>query len=256
LDLQPWQWGFASAAALLIGISKTGLPGIAILIVPLLAAVFGGRASIGIMLPMLICGDFFAVFWYRRHAQWNTLVRLLPWVVGGLALGAGGLWIMGESRGQKDILSIIIGFLVLGMLGLQLMERRLGDRLTPRSGIGIAATGTAAGFATTVSNAAGPIMTIYLTAHRLPKEQFMGTIAWYFLIINLAKVPVYLALTALNPAKPIMTGQSVHFVLTICPAIIVGAFMGKWLLPRIPQKAFDAAVLALAAVSAVKLIIG
>lgn len=254
MQLEPSQWLFGAAAALLVGISKTGVPGVGIFVVILLANIFGARSSIGIMLPMLIMGDCFAVAWYRRHAQWDRLIGLLPWVVVGMAFGSAALWGTGRLGGSKDVLSILIGTLVLVMLGLHLLQGRLGP-LTPKSKAGTASTGWAAGFATTVSNAAGPIMAVYLTAHKLSKEQFMGTIAWYFFIINVSKLPIYFILTAVNPKNPIITGESLTFNLILFPAIVVGVFIGKWMLPRIPQKTFDWAILILAAASAIKLIL-
>ena len=244
-----------AVAALLVGISKTGVPGVGTPVVPLLAAAFGGRPSIGIMLPLLIMGDVFAVAWYRRHAQWDKLIGLLPWVVVGLALGTGALQITGEMKGVKDVLGQVIGCLVLLMLVLYFLQGRLGERLTPTSPIGVAGTGVMAGFSTMVSNAAGPVMTIYLTAHKLPKNQFMGTIAWYFFTINLAKMPVYIALTAMNPSNPIVTTQSLTLNAALFPAILVGVYIGKWLLPKIPQKAFEGVLIVLAAVAAIKLVV-
>ena len=252
MHLETYQWILGLAAALFVGISKTGIPGIGILVVILLANVFGGRPSVGIMLPMLIAGDIFAVNWYRRHCQWHTLASLLPWVVAGMAIGSIGLWITGKLGGTKDLLSMIIGVLTLTMLGLFLLQKRLS--LTPKSPLGIASTGIAAGFATTVSNAAGPIMSIFLQAHELKKEEFMGTIAWYFFIINVSKMPIYLLLTAISPAKPIITLSSLAFNLITFPAVLAGVFIGKWMLPRIPQKTFEIIILALAGLSAIKLI--
>ena len=250
------QWILGSVAAMLVGVSKTGLPGTGILVVPLLAAAFGSRPSVGIMLPMLIFADLFAVTWYRRHAQWDKLVGLIPWVVAGMASGAVALWAVGEAKSQLDILGKAIGVIVLVMLFLTIVQDRLDERLTPHSPAGVAFTGAAAGFTTMVSNAAGPVMTIYMTAHKLPKKQFVGTLAWYFFIFNLSKLPIYAVLTALNPAKPMMTAHSLLFNLMVCPVILLGVFAGKWLLPRIPQKLFDTTVLALAGIAAVKLVVG
>jgi uncharacterized membrane protein YfcA len=99
-------------------------------------------------------------------------------------------------------------------------------------------------------------MSIYMAAQKMPKEQFMGTIAWYFFIINLSKLPIYAVLSAMNPAKPIIDGNSLLITLLVSPAILIGVFIGKWVLPRISQTAFDTIVLVLAAVSAIKLIVG
>ena len=232
MHLEPLQWILGAAAALFVGISKTGVPGLGILVVILLANVFGARSSVGIMLPMLIFGDFFAVAWYRRHCQWDKLIGLLPWVVVGMGIGSGALWLTGKAGGNKDVLSILIGVLVLVMLGLYLLQDRLGERLTPKSKAGVASTGVSAGFATTVSNAAGPVMTIYLQAHKLPKEQFMGTIAWYFLIINVSKLPIYFVLTAMNPQKPIVTHESLIFNLITFPAVLAGVSHARGLVRR------------------------
>jgi uncharacterized membrane protein YfcA len=254
LELSQWLWG--ALAAILVGFSKTGIPGVGILVVPILAAAFGGRQSIGIMLPMLIFGDYFAVFWYRRNAQWDKLIGLLPWVVVGLAVGTVMLWQTGLSKSNKDVIGMVIGILVLVMLGLVVLQRILGDRLTPKSKSGAAVTGVTAGFSTMVSNAAGPIMSLYLAALDMPKDQFMGTIAWYFFIINLSKLPVYFILSHFIPQEPIVTKSSMLFNIEMLPVVIVGVFIGRWLLPRMSQKTFDTAILALAAAGALKLVIG
>ena len=245
--MTPTQWLWGMLAALTVGMSKTGIPGMGILVVNMLVLGFGGWQSVGLMLPMLIFGDLFAVVWYKRHADWKMLVRLLPWVLAGLAIGFVALKIIGRNDETKAWMNPVIGALVLLMLALHLLEGRIGAWLTGKSGAGL--TGVAAGFTTTVSNAAGPIMSIFLTAQRFPKEQFMGTIAWYFFLINLTKVP----LIALQDGM--MTRQSLLIDLCLFPAILVGAFAGKWVFTRIPQKLFTGTILVLAAVGAGHLVI-
>ena len=258
MHLTTEQWIIGALSALFVGVSKTGIPGVGILVVPLLAGAFGGRLGAGVMLPLLIMGDVFAVAWYRRHCQWNKLIGLLPWVVAGLVVGTATLWVTGAAKGSKskDVTDLVIGSLVLIMLVVHLLRSKLGERLTPTSPTGVAGTGIAAGFSTMVSNAAGPVMQLYLSAHKLPKEQFMGTIAWYFFIINVSKMPVYWALSLKFPDKPMMTDWSLSFNAFMFPAILVGVFVGKWLLPRIPQKAFEGAVLLLTAIGAAHLVCG
>ncbi len=256
MDLTVTQWIIGFVAALFVGISKTGMPGSGILVVPLLAFGFGGRLSAGVMLPMLIMGDIFAVVWYRRHAQWDKLVKLLPWVYFGVAIGTAALVITGKSNSVKDPTDTIIGILVIAMLILHLLRKHLGDRLQPTSPIGVAGTGVAAGFATTVSNAAGPVMQMFLAAHKLSKEAFMGTIAWYFFIINLSKFPIYIILSLMMPTKPLVTADSLVFNLEIAPAIVAGVFIGRWILTRISQKYFERIVIFLAAMGALNLIFG
>ncbi|HEY3298944.1 MAG TPA: sulfite exporter TauE/SafE family protein [Armatimonadota bacterium] len=255
MHFEVWQWALGILAGLMIGISKTGIPGVGILTVPLLANAFGGWASVGVMLPMLVFADCFAVFWYRRHARWDKLMGLVPWVITGMLLGGFALWVIGGSAGSKSVIDLIIGILVLVMLALHYLQGKFGDRLSPKSKIGVAGTGAAAGFATTVSNAAGPIMQIYMTAHDLPKKEFMGTIAWYFFIFNAAKLPIFGILSWMHPQNPMITSHSLLLDLILCPAILVGVFIGKWMLPRVSQATFNTIVIVLAGLAAIKMIV-
>lgn len=256
MTLTPEQWIVGIVAALTVGVTKTGIPGIGILIVPLMAIVFGGRLSVGATLPLLIFGDIFAVTWYRQHARWDNLRGLLPWVMIGIAVGTGLLWYTGTQGSRVDWLNVIIGVIVLVMMLISLARRYWGDKLVPSSSIGLVSTGVLAGFSTTVSNAAGPVMSIYLSGMvRLSKNEFMGTSAWYFFIFNLTKLPLYAFLTLVLPSKPMVSGTTLLFDLIMLPVIIIGAFLGKWLLPRISQSLFDNVVLVLAGVAALKLIL-
>jgi len=253
--LTPEQWTIGILAALIVGVAKTGMPGIGILIVPMIALVFGGRLSVGATLPLLIFGDIFAVLWYRQHARWDNLRSLLPWVLIGIAVGAGLLWYTGTQGSRVDWLNIIIGVLVLLMLAVSLARRYWGNKLVPSSQVGLVSTGVMAGFSTAVSNAAGPIMSIYLSGMmRLSKNEFMGTSAWYFFIFNLTKLPLYVFLSLVLPAKPMVNANTLLFDLVMFPVIVIGAFIGKWLLPRISESIFNNIVMVLAGIAALKLI--
>lgn len=247
------QWGLGMFTALFIGFSKTGIPGAGVLVVPLMATAFGGRLSVGALLPILIVGDIFAVAWYGKTAHLDKIWKLAPWVVAGMLLGAGLLWGLGEKTG-KDLLNPIIGGLVLLMLALNLARKWYGDKITPHSRAGVGFCGTVAGFSTTVSNAGGPVMSIYLQGMGLEKNHMLGTSGWYFFIFNLAKIPLYVAISLLVPQNPIWTTSTWVFDLLAIPAVAVGAFAGRVLAKRIDQKAFDVLVLVLAAVAAVKLL--
>ena len=108
--------------------------------------------------------------------------------------------------------------------------------------------GVIAGFITLVANAAGPLMAIYLVAMRLPKMQFVGTAAVFFMVLNLFKVPFMVKLG-------LITAQSFEFNLMLAPAVLLGAFAGRWLLMRINQQLFENLVLALSAIAGVLLIV-
>ncbi len=256
MHLTPLQWFVGGLAALLIGLSKTGVPGVGILVIPLMAFVFGGRLSVGATLLLLSFADIFAVVRYRSHARWDRVIALAPWVLMGLFLGAVVLNKLGQQKNStKDILSIVIGVMVLMMLAVHFARKRWGEALTPHSKGATISTGVAAGFSTMVSNAAGPIMTIYLAGMGMDKNQFMGTNAWYFFIFNLVKIPILLYLTFLQPGKPLVSIETLSFNAAVAPIVAIGALTGSWLLPRIPQKQFDSIVLALAGLAAAHLIL-
>lgn len=254
MELGVWQIVGGLTAAILIGISKTGVPGTGILWVPILAAAFGGRESVGIALPMLIVGDIFAVIWFQRHAKWDKVISLIPSMLVGMVIGSVCLWKFGKIETSKDIMGIVIGILVLFLLLQYMLQNRISEHLKPTSKIGTAATGGTAGFATVVANAA--VISIYLTAHRLNKEELIGTSSWFFLAINTSKVPLFIIMTIMNPSKPIMTSHTLMLDLLALPAIVAGVFIGKWILASFPQKVFEAVVLGLAGIAAVKLIVG
>ncbi|TVR41206.1 MAG: sulfite exporter TauE/SafE family protein [Planctomycetota bacterium] len=260
MALEWWQWLIAGLAALIVGCAKTGLPGLGLVAVPLMAVAFGGRASVGTLLPMLIIADCFAVLFYRRHARWDHLLRLLPSVCLGLPLGFILMWWLGlreVAAGEPDaVFTSIIGMVILVMVALLCLRRWWGDRLVPRGRLSVVLYGSGAGIATFLANAAGPMMALYLAGMRAKKEAFMGTNAWFFLLLNLSKVPLFLILGLLVPQAPLITGSSLRLNVILAPAIIVGVLLGAWLFTRLNQRLFDALVLILAAAAAVHLIVG
>ncbi len=255
MDLTLYQWILGGCATLFIGFSKTGMPGAGIIVVPLLAEALGARRSVGTMLPLLIFSDLFAVAWYRRHAKWDRILGLIPWVAVGMAAGVLALKALGEAHGPQDRMNQLIGILVLLMLGLRLAQNRMGGRITPHSRGAVAVVGAGAGFTTTASNAAGPIMAIYMQAMELPKTEFMGTTAWFFFLVNVAKLPLFIALSYANPANPLVDADTIRTCVALAPFAALGAVLGRRLLPWIPQRAFDGAVQALAALAAARLIL-
>jgi uncharacterized membrane protein YfcA len=243
MSLAPWQWVLAAACGLLVGISKTGVPGIGTLVIPLFVMVLPARASTGALLPLLVLGDLFAVGWYRRHAVWSHLLRLLPLSAAGVVLG---FLAMGRI-GDRELKYVIAG-LVLGLqaFGLWRSLRARGEPTGAGAWWLAAVLGVLAGVATMLANAAGPIMLVYLLTMRLPKNQFLGTSAWFFLCINLFKVPFSAGLGLITPA-------SLAFDLALAPAVVAGAFLGIFLARRIPERVFGLLMQVLTAAAAVKL---
>lgn len=237
------QWAILIASAFAIGVSKTGLPGVGILVVPLLANAFPAKASVGLLLPILIFADLFAVGYYRHHGQWKHLVKLLPWAIAGIGLGYIIL-----SKIDSQTLKPLIGLIVLGMLGIRLRSilKNDPDHL-PQHWSFAALMGLLAGATTMMANAAGPVMVLYLLSMHFPKQKFIGTAAWFFFIVNWIKVPL---MTNLD----MITATSLKMDALVFPAVVFGALTGIWLLKRIPQQLFNIIALILAAAAAIKLL--
>ena len=295
-DLSLLAWAGLLCGALLVGFSKTALPGINTLAVALFAAILPAKASTGALLVLLLVGDCFALWNYRRHAHWPTLVRMMPAVIVGLALGGVFLAFAGDSLVRR-----VIGVLLILLMGITLWQRRgrrraeardaasasgagaasasspgsgagsgadagvvSGSNSTTRAGSGdddaaapadshgtsklaAASYGTLGGFTTMVANAGGPVMSMYFLAARFPKHAFLGTAAWFFVTMNLLKVPVSVGLGLLTTHTLVMDALLV-------PGVVVGALVGKWALARIAQHIFDRAVIAVTLLGAVYLL--
>lgn len=244
MDHELTAYAFGCTVAFLVGMSKTGLPGLAIPAVLLMTQAFSGneKLSVGALLPVLLVGDLFALAFYRHHAQWARLWSLFPFVVVGMVPGVLVLTMVDHSR-----FKLVLGWLVLALLLLEVCRKQLAwNQLPGRWWFG-GTMGGLAGFCTTVGNAAGPVMNIYLISLGMIKEQFMGTLAWFFFIVNASKAPLYYSMQ-------MITVETLRFDLIIVPPIVLGALIGRRLLKIIPQRVFDPLVLILAGVAALKLI--
>ncbi len=231
--------------AVLIGMSKTGISGAGLAVVPIMAYIFGGKLSTGIVLPMLSMADIFAVAYYHRHASWKYILRLLPWTVGGIFIGI----YVGDMISDavfKDIMGIIV-VISVGILVWRDMKKAVsvpGGTLFP------AVMGLAGGFATMIGNAAGAIMALYLLSMRLPKNEYIGTGAWFFMIINLFKIPFHIFIWETISLKTFTID------LILLPAIAAGAVSGFYIVRIIPEKAYRIFLLATTAIAAIVLIFG
>jgi uncharacterized membrane protein YfcA len=250
-DLTVVDWVALVLAAACVGVAKTALGGIGTVAVALFAAVLPARESTGALLPLLIAGDVVAVLAYRRHGSRRTVLGLLPGVVPGLVLGAVFLALVGDT-----VLRLSIGVILLALTAWQLGQRLRGTTPTltdtpPNPGTGRATTlaaGVGGGFTTMTANAAGPLMTVYLLMSGLPKLQMLGTAAWFYLVVNLMKVPFSAGLHLIDPDSLVLDA-------VLLPAMLVGALAGWLLIRRMDQRQFEVAALALGALSAGFLIV-
>jgi uncharacterized membrane protein YfcA len=245
-DLTPAQWVLAVLAAVGMGFSKAGLAGVSLFHVVVFAFLFGARESTGYVLPLLVVGDLCAVVALHQHARWDYVRRMLPPACLGIVIAA--LFMRGISDATFKPL---IGWIVLLLAVMQGIRLRwpgwLGN--VPHSGVAIWTTGLLAGGATMLANAAGPVMALYCIAVGLPKFQLVGTLAWFFFIVNVFKLPFSAALGLIRTDTLLLNA-------VLVPAVVLGVWVGRWIVHRLPQRMFDLLMLAFAGVAALRLILG
>jgi uncharacterized protein len=237
-------WAILIMAALFVGMSKTGIYGLGILVAPILAMVFGGKASAGLLLPMLSMADIFAVIYYNRHASWPHLWKLFPFAALGVLIA---IWV-GASIDDRTF-KIIMAVFILGGLPVMIWRESIKNvRPLTVNWLSGSLFGVTGGFSTMIGNAAGPVMSLYLLAMQLPKNVFIGTGAWFFLVINLFKIPFHIFVWNT------ITLHSISLNLMMWPVILTGGFLGIWLVRIIPEAPFRWLIIAMTAVASLRLI--
>jgi uncharacterized protein len=210
------QWVILFIVALMIGMSKTGISGVGLMVVPLLAFSFGPRESTGIMLPILIIADLYAVKYYHRMAEWKHILKLLPWAIFGIIAGA----ITGKLISSNQFRMLLSGLVLAGLMIMVIRDLRKKREEIPTHPAFAILFGILGGFGSMVGNAAGPIFAVYLLAMRLPKNSYIGTGAWFFLIINVIKLPFHIWIwKTISPS-------TLSLDLIAVPAILIGAWLG------------------------------
>lgn len=241
--MEPLAYFYIGIAAFLVGFTKTSVGGVGILAVLLMALAIPDKSSPGVLLPMLIMADIMAVIYFRRSCQWSILLRLFPAAVVGVALAYGVMaYISGVNYAK------VIGWVILAMLALDLLMSE-GLRKLVRGRVLTGIIGALAGAASMAANAAGPIFGIYMLQMGLSKAGYIGTRSWFFLLMNLAKLPFAIGLG-------ITTSQSFTLNLFYLPLILVGAFLGKLFVEYINLDVFKILIRLAVLVAAARLILG
>ncbi|MFG1984073.1 sulfite exporter TauE/SafE family protein [Streptomyces albidoflavus] len=257
--ITPGAFALLAAAALLVGFSKTSVSGANTISLAVFAAVLPAKESTGVLLPLLIVGDICAVLVYRRHAHWPTLWRLFPAVAAGVLAGTAFLALADDGAVRTSI-----GAILLAMSAMTYWRRRRaahapagtdgepGPEEEPGTGRGgrlkARSYGVLGGFTTMVANAGGPVMSLYLLSAGFRKLGFLGTSAWFFLIVNTSKVPFSVGLGLIDGPSLLLDAVLVLFV-------VPGALLGRALAHRINQALFDQLVLAATVVGGVQLLL-
>lgn len=233
-------WCLILLGAFIIGLSKAGLKGIDIMNVTIMAIVFGGKASTGIVLPLICAADIMAVIYYHRHAEWQHFWKLMPWMIIGILIGV----FVGKDMDEiifRKIMAVIIILTVLVMVTLEFRKQVA----LPNNKVFAASMGLTAGFTTMLGNLAGAFSNLYFLAMRVPKSNFIGTSAWVFLVINYFKLPFQI-LYWKN-----ITFSTLHIDLLLLPATVLGFWAGIKIVSRIKDESYRKVVIVLTLAGAV-----
>jgi uncharacterized membrane protein YfcA len=229
----------AFTATLLLGIGKSGIKGLGVVIVTLMALVFGGKDSTGILMPMMITADIFAVIYYHRHTQWVFLRKLLPMMIVGVLLG---VWWGNDI--SEALFKQIMAFFILATVAIMIWMDRVKTFGIPKHWAFSGFMGLLSGITSMIGNLAGSFASVYLLAMRLPKNEFIGTAAWLFFIINVFKLPFHIFVW-----KTIDV-ETIKLNILLSPAIVVGFFLGIRLVKLINNDLYRKLVLIVTAVGA------
>lgn len=242
-SLTVMHWAILAMVALFVGMSKTGIYGLGMLAAPLLAGIFGGKISAGLLLPMLSMADIIAVIYYNRHASWHHLRKLFPFAALGIIAA---IWV--GAIINDSTFKILMGIFILGGIPVMIWRERMRNtRALPANWWTGSFFGVTGGFSTMIGNTAGPIMSLYLLAMQLPKNVLIGTGAWFFLVVNLFKIPFHILVWET------ITLRSFTINLVMLPVIITGGFLGIRLVRIIPEKPFRWLIIIMTTMASVRL---
>ena len=239
-DISIFAWVLALTSAFVIGLSKAGIKGIAIINVTLMALAFGAKESTGLVVPLLIFADIFAVVYYNRHTQWKYIIRFLPWILAGILIGVFVGKDLNENTFKIGMAIIILGSVIMMYWWDQKKSKTVPTHWTFAGFIGILA-----GITTMIGNLAGAFSNIFFLAMRLPKNEFIGTAAWLFLLINIFKLPFHIW------SWGTITPETLLINLKLAPGILLGLFVGVRLVKIIKEDFYRKMILVLTALGAI-----
>lgn len=244
MALSPYQWFLFLLSAYFIGMAKGGIKGLGMVSIPLLATIFGGKLSTGIILEILLVADFLALPYFNKHTEWGYIRSIMPSTLVGLLAGM----LLGNVINDAVFQNLIAAIILFSLALMIYWERRPIDAEKLGHPVVIAIFGFICGFTSMVGNAAGAILSVYMLAQRIPKNSFIGTQAGFFVVTNVLKVPVHLWLWKTLDKNTLTLG------LYTIPAVALGVLSGIILIRYIPERTFRYFIIAITAVMAIKLL--
>ncbi len=223
----PYFVSIAVIAVLIVGLSKAGLlGGLGVVGVPLLTLVMAPRDAAGMMLPVLLCMDAVAIWMYRKECDWSLLKIMLPGAAVGTLIG----WALWAVVSDAVVLLMVGVVTLLFVLDAVFPIRKKLEGLPPSKPWGTF-WGGVAGFTSFISHTGGPPFQIYVLPRKLAPALYAGTTAFFFAIVNTAKLVPYYFLGQLNV-------QNLTLSAALAPVGVLGVFLGVYLVRRIDARLF------------------
>lgn len=236
-------WFLAFLAAFILGMGKAGIKGLGVLIVTLMAILFGGKASTGVLIPLMVVADILAVFYYNINTQWKFLLKILPTMVLGVLIG---VW-FGNDISEKLFKQVMAVFIIITVIMMVWMDQKK-NKAVPKHWIFASGMGLLSGITSMIGNLAGSFADIYFLAIRLPKNQFIGTAAWLFLIINVFKLPFHIFVWKT------VTSESLLLNLFLVPGILIGFLSGVTLVKLLNNEVYRKFIMVVTAIGALMIL--
>lgn len=237
-------YGMAALVALLTGFAKGGLGGtLGALATPLMALVMPADKVIGLILPMLMIADVFAVYTYWKKWDWKIFWLLIPGAIAGVTIAMFFI-----TNAPTHALRVAMGVIVLLFAFYKIFESKILNTRTieARDWHGIAA-GTIAGFSSALAHTGGPPISIYLLQRRVKISTFNATTALFFTVLNWIKLPYYYY-------AGLFDLQQLIDILWILPLLPIGVWAGKKLSERISHVTFERVIVFFLVITALLLI--
>ena len=145
----------------------------------------------------------------------------------------------------ETVFKYCMGVLIFGTVLMMFWWDQKKSKNVPTHWAFAGTMGLFAGITTMIGNLAGAFSNIYFLAMRLPKNEFIGTAAWLFFIINVIKLPFHIF------SWETITVESLIINVKLVPAIILGLIIGVYLVKIIKNQFYRKMILVLTAIGAV-----
>ncbi len=231
-------------SVLFTGIAKAGIPGASSVIVPILAICMGGKISVGFILLVSFVASFTSAIKNRTDINWKALLKVLPWALIGICVGA---WV-GDISNER-MFFFLLSIVILVGCAITIIQHIKHSAFRDPYGISVVVIGLVAGFSAMIGNATGPLISTLFLLQRFPKKQFIHTYVWFCLITDFIKIPFHIFLWDSITVDLLLLG------LYTLPIMVIGLFVGFWLTKVLSDRVYQNTIITLSCITAIFLLI-